>query len=59
MATEPLANKKYQQELTCYGYVRQVQRELIDQIIPDIIAAICFQYYLYVELLMDLSLDLP
>ena len=42
-------SKKYQQELTCYGYVRRIEPKLHDKIIPDNIIELCFQYYLYVK----------
>ena len=45
----PSIHKKRLQELSCYGYIRGIEKELADKIIPDNIAAICFQYYLYVE----------
>ena len=42
-------HKKHEQEILCYGYIRAIEPELAGKIIPDNIAQICFQYFLYVE----------
>ena len=48
-STESVMHDKYRQEITAYGYIRQCEHELENQIIPDGIFLLILQYYLYVK----------